>query len=255
MQARSPDNAQGIDVSYFQGVIDWKQVREAGKSFAMIKATEGRSIVDGRLQTNVEGARAAGVLAGVYHFCRAASVAEAQQEAAFFCSVLDGLGGIKAIDIPPVLDIEVDNGLSGDEITANCQTWLEAVEAHYGVQPLFYTYPYFADTYLTDAMGRYKLWLADYADHTPSDHCGCTEWTFLQYSCTGSVPGIAGPVDLNEFMGSEDMLFDKMNAQIAADLIATCKAMYALAASDADRQKWHNSAEELRRVSGLPADA
>lgn len=225
-------------------------------SFAMVKASEGGGTIDTMFQTNVEGARAAQMAVGVYHFCRAKNVTEAQQEAAFFCSVLDDIGGIKAIDIPPILDIEVTNYvITKDDITAICLAWLEAVEAHYSVRPIFYTYPYFADAYLSDAMGKYKIWLAEYANETPGDHCGITEWTFLQYSCTGSVPGIAGPVDLNEFHGTEDDLMNKMDEQIAKDLIATCQAMYGLAVSDEDRQKWHDRAEELRKCAGLPPDA
>lgn len=255
MQARKPDNAQGIDVSRWQGVIDWQQVKDAGKSFAIIKATEGRTMIDDYLSANISGARAVGMATGVYHFCRASNVEEAAVEAQFFMDTVDSVGGVKALDIPPMLDIETVHADSREAISAICHVWLEAVQQRYGVEPMIYTFPWFADTYLDPSLSKYRLWLADYQGDVPRDRSGWSEWTFLQYSQQGQVPGISGFVDLNEFNGGVDMLMIKMDPAIAQALIDACKAHYSLAQSDEDRNAWHERAEEIRKVSGLPPDA
>lgn len=257
MQPRKPGNALGIDVSHWQGKIDWVKVKEAGYSFAFLKASEGSSMVDSNVYDNYNGARAAGVLVGLYHFTHATTLDEARREASFFCTILDACGGIQGMDLPPVLDVEP----SPPNVTTNypevCRVWCKVIEEKYGVKPIIYSYPYFIDAYMNDPTlaSEYKLWLADYANNQPFDHAGWDTWTFLQYTNKGKVPGInAGGVDLNEFNGGVDELLAKMDAKVAQDLIAVCKAHYALSTSDADRQAWHDRAEEIRRVSGLPAD-
>lgn len=88
MQSRSVSHARGIDVSRWQGSIDWKQVREAGISFVFIKASQGSSLEDPKFAENVQGAKAAGLLVGAYHFLGAASAAAARQEAKHFVETM-----------------------------------------------------------------------------------------------------------------------------------------------------------------------
>src|SRR5689334_1580650 len=92
----SPE-VQGIDVSHYQGVIDWNQVAEAGTAFVFIKATEGTSYVDPQFQDNWSGAKAAGLLRGAYHFFQPGE--DPQQQAEYFLSVVQTVPG----DLPPVL--------------------------------------------------------------------------------------------------------------------------------------------------------
>jgi lysozyme len=255
VQQRNPNNARGVDVSHWQGNVDWAKVKTSGISFAILKATEGRTVVDETVYSNYNGAKVNGIVVGLYHFCRASNVQEAAAEAQFFASVFDACGGVQGLDIPPILDIETVHADTKEEITAICHTWCEWVEQRYGVKPIIYSYPWFASKYLDTSLAKYPIWMADYDGNPPQDRSGWTEWTFLQYTDKGQVPGINGFVDLNEFNGGVDVLLNKMDQQIAKDLIAVCKAHYALATSQQDKDAWHARAEEIRKVSGLPADS
>jgi lysozyme len=255
VQARNPNNARGIDCSHWQGVPDWTKVKSSGITFAILKATEGRSVVDDMVYTSYNGAKAAGMALGLYHFCRASDVHEAAAEAQFFATVFDACGGVNGLDIPPILDIETVHADSKQAITEICHTWCEWIQRKYGVTPIIYSYPSFTDDYLDASLSKYPIWMADYDGNPPKDRAGWKEWTFLQYTDKGQVPGIVGPVDLNEFNGVISVLFNKMDAKIAQDLIALCKAHYALATCQEEKDTWHARAEELRKVSGLPPDA
>ncbi|MCL6454389.1 MAG: 1,4-beta-N-acetylmuramidase [Alicyclobacillus sp.] len=199
MQARSASDAQGIDVSAYQGTINWSQVRASGISFAFIKATEGTSLTDSLFATNYAQAKAAGVLRGAYHFARPGASAAAAQ-AQYFLHVLEAAGG--AVELPPVLDVEDAGGLNQSELVSWITEWMDAVQTATGVQPLLYTYPSFAETYLTSALAKYPLWIASYGVNAPANVNGWTEWTFWQYSDTGTVQGVTGSVDLDVYNGT-----------------------------------------------------
>ncbi len=203
MQARSPNNARGIDVSHWQGDIDWTKVKAAGIAFAFVKATEGQTIVDKKFAANLKDARAAGVLVGAYHFCRAKNVAAAQEEADHFIGAINMVGGFDLLDLPPVLDIETKEGGIKANITAVCHAWLEKVTAATGKTPLMYTNSDMAAKYLDKSLASYPLWLAHYGVSQPSDAGGWSGWTFFQYSDAGNIPGISGSVDMNEYCGAD----------------------------------------------------
>lgn len=250
MQARNPNNAKGVDVSHWQGRIDWAKVKESGIDFAMLKATEGTQYIDDYVAANVTGAQANGIAVGLYHFCRASNVSEAVAEAKFFMSVIDGFGGIKAFDIPPALDIETINAKSTQEIVAVCHAWLDTVEQRYGVKPMVYTYPNFMDNHLDNSFTDYRLWYANYGNTVDQDRNGWSEWTFLQYTDSGQVPGISGYVDMNEYKGSVEELINKLNVDDANKIINFLSAAHGILSTDADRAEVHRLANELRKVSG-----
>jgi lysozyme len=180
----------GIDVSHFQGEVDWDAVAAAGVRFAFIKATEGLEDVDPRFASNWEGSRAAGLLRGAYHFLH--PNLDARQQAAHFLAVV-------ALDddaLPPALDVEVTNGVAPAALTACIRTWLGTVEAALGCKPVVYTDPSFWRTNVGADLGAYPLWLACYAA-TPEIPASWPSWTFWQHSQSGTVSGIAGPVDLD----------------------------------------------------------
>lgn len=191
---------QGIDVSHFQGVVDWRQVAQAGMSFAFAKATEGITYVDPQFATNWAGIRAAGLLRGAYHFYEANDDATAQAQ--HFLSTVQLAAG----DLPPVLDVETTAGASDEQIWSGVSTWLQIVEQETGRQPILYTAPGFWSSHQPDlALTRYPLWLADYAAH-PVLPTGWTSWLFWQHSQTGSVAGVTGAVDLDLFSGTLQQL-------------------------------------------------
>lgn len=194
----------GIDVSHYQGTVDWAQVAGAGMAFAFAKATQGATYVDPLFAQNWQGARAAGLLCGAYHFFQPGDDPAAQ--AAHFLSVLGAPPAVTG-SLPPVLDVESLGSQTAAEVVQGVATWLVAVEAGTGCTPIVYTSPNFWAQLGTTAFGGYPLWVAQYGVSTPRLPAGWTAWTFWQSSQSGQVAGVAGAVDLDVFQGSrEDLL-------------------------------------------------
>ncbi|MDK8188956.1 glycoside hydrolase family 25 protein [Paenibacillus sp. UMB7766-LJ446] len=213
MQARKTGNAQGIDVSHHNGIIDFKKVAADGISFVFIKATQGKTFRSSKFLQFVKDAKAAGLLIGAYHYVddSAGSVVAAKAEAANFYNAIQDAGGISTFDLPPVMDYESNkNGHSKATITAVAKTFLEEIHKLTGVKPLVYTYPAFIGNFT--GLSSYPLWIARYSTQTPADASGWTRWDFWQYSDGSAgaylprgnrkVDGIGGAVDLNEFDGT-----------------------------------------------------
>jgi lysozyme len=192
----------GIDVSKYQGDIDWRRVRSAGIDFAFIKATEGGDHSDDRFLDNWAAARSAGVPRGAYHyyyFCR-----PALEQAAWFINHVPKDAGA----LPPVLDLEWTHTSrtctyrpDPQTVAQEAATFLAALTAYYGRRPIIYTT---VDFYRENELWRlsaYPFWLRSVAGH-PSDVYPGQRWHFWQYTGTGVVSGIDGPTDLNVFAGS-----------------------------------------------------
>lgn len=196
----------GIDVSRWQGTIDWSQVAGAGIRFVFMKATDGRSLLDPTYSTNRAGAKAAGIRVGTYHFARPeGSTGDAKAEAQFFVEN----AVIEAGGLPPVLDIEENGGLSAAALTDWALDWLSEVRRLTGVRPLVYTSPngwktrFGNTTRVADA--GYDLWLAHWTTGDPimpANNWGGRGWTVWQYSDCGRISGISTCVDLDRFNGT-----------------------------------------------------
>ena len=192
----------GIDASRYQGAIDWQTAAASGVSFAYLKATEGGDGLDAAFAANWQGAAQAGIPRGAFHyfyFCRPA----AEQARWFIRNVPRSPHAL-----PPVLDMEWTPfsptcRLRPDAaaVRAEAEIFLNLLERHYGQRPLIYTSPdFYADTQL-GRIPRAEFWLRSVADH-PANIYPNQAWTFWQYSSTGGVPGVRGPVDTNVFAGS-----------------------------------------------------
>jgi lysozyme len=195
---------QGIDVSNWQGDIDWGRVRAAGTRFAFIKATEGGDYLDPRFKQNWEGAKRAGIPRGAYHmvyWCR-----PAHEQALWF--ILNVPNDTDAL--PPVLDLEW-NGHSrtcpkkvpAGRALEKIAVMLEVMEAHTGKRPIIYTDVAFHREVLEGQLPGYNFWLRSVAAE-PHETYRNRPWLFWQFTTTGHVPGISGPVDRNVFNGSFD---------------------------------------------------
>lgn len=191
----------GIDISHYQGRIDWDDLRNNGMiercpvRFVMIKATEGASRVDDRFKDNFYQAREHGFIRGAYHFYSTRSTGRAQ--ANHFISNVD----LEEGDLPPVLDVEhKPKEQTPEEFKESVLTWLNIVEKHYKVTPIIYTYYKFKMTYLSDSIfDRYPYWIAHYyVDKV--EYKG--KWKFWQHTDCGRLPGIKGYVDFNIYNGS-----------------------------------------------------
>ncbi|MGF6356461.1 lysozyme [Paenibacillus sp. 4624] len=207
MQNRTPGNTQGIDVSRYQGNIDWAKVKASGMTFVFIKATEGRTYVDPNFQRNVNGALAAGMLVGTYHFFRGTSVEIAKAEAAHYANTLNQIGGARALQLPQVMDYENNPGnLSKAQMNTVAKAFLTELQRLTGVKPIIYTGNAFAGNFDT-SLSSYDLWIARYStSRVPDAQPAWKRWTFWQYTDSGKVNGISGNVDMNEFEGTAAQL-------------------------------------------------
>lgn len=198
------ETVQGIDVSKWQGTIDWARVKDAGVEYAFIRVSDGVASRDGKFAANWAGAKANGILRGAYQFFRPAQNIQTQAQL-----MIDAIGGTYTPgDLPPVIDVEADGGLSPATVAARIKTWVDKVEGATGVKPIVYTGKYF----WRDEVGGptdyvdHALWIAQYTSLCPDLPAPWPSWTFWQYTDRGRVDGITGPVDMNRFNGTLDDL-------------------------------------------------
>ncbi|MDO7885491.1 glycoside hydrolase family 25 protein [Hymenobacter cheonanensis] len=187
-------SVHGIDVSAYQGRIDWPEVARQHVRFAFIKASEGATLRDARFRRNWREARAAGILSGAYHYFQPNRAG--QEQASLFIRTVP----IRPGDLPPVLDVEAPRFHDVAEMRRAVRAWLGAVEAHYGVKPILYSNYTFYRHYLAGHFDDYPLWLAHYEVARPA--LPAERWIIWQHSDEAYVPGIRGAVDFNVFQGS-----------------------------------------------------
>ncbi len=202
----------GIDVSHWQGQIDWLRVGAAGTNFAFMKATEGTTFTDVTYPLNREGAGSVGMRIGAYHFARPAGASDAPvaasaiaQADAFVAYAQPAAG-----DLLPALDLESAGGLSVTRLTAWTQVWLDEVAARLGVRPIVYASPAFWKKYLGDtpvfASAGNPLWIAHWTAAAlpilPGGGWGGAGWMFWQWSDCRHVAGISHCVDGDRFNGT-----------------------------------------------------
>ncbi len=194
---------QGIDVSYWQGDIDWAKVRDADVRFTFIKATEGADHVDPKFIENWEGAKRAGVSRGAYHFLYWCSPAD-EQALWFMLNVPPDPDAL-----PPVLDAEWNSHsktcphhVARDVALKKIKIMLDAMEAHTGKRPIIYTDPVFYRDVLDGAFTNYHFWLRSVAAE-PGEVYPQRSWAFWQFTTTGTVPGVNGKVDRNSYNGTQ----------------------------------------------------
>lgn len=185
--ARPAACAQGIDVSKYQGKINWTKVAKTKKvKFVYIRATEGATIRDKFYQTNLTAARKAGILVGSYHVY--SSKTTAYQQFANFKAMVPR----KSQDLIPVLDIEGHH--SGRLYMGRVDKLLELMEAEYGVKPMIYTSEkVYKEHFASRKYRKYHIFVAKYEGYP------VIRFTLWQHSKTGRVKGIAGAVDLDKF--------------------------------------------------------
>lgn len=185
---------QGIDVSHHQGDIDWPRLAEQPIHFIYIKATEGGDHKDRLFRSNWDQAKAVGIRRGAYHFFRPGTPVLYQ--------VINFIRSVKLEegDLPPVVDIEVRDGVKPDKIIESLSTWLLWIEAYYGMPPIIYSNQDFYNDYLAGHFPEHMCWIARYSEAEPG--LGSQkEWDFWQYGNRGQMDGIAGYIDFNVFRG------------------------------------------------------
>lgn len=183
--------SHGIDISRYQGEIDWEVLFDQTDSiisFIYCKATEGVSHVDEHYKRNKEALREHNKAFGVYHFFTPSLNAESQAE--HFLNNYSPNGN----ELPPVLDVETES-VADEKLVARMQEWLNIVERRTGKRPIIYTSYHFYKTKFKSEFKNYQFWIANYSHR--NDRMLDERIIHWQYSDKGGVPGIEGPVDLN----------------------------------------------------------
>lgn len=204
---------QGIDVSNWQGYIDYSQVKNSGIDIVYIKASQGNSIIDSYFKTNYKNCKANGLKVGLYHFLTATSVQEAEQQAQYFSSVISGTSP----DCKLAMDFEAFGNLSNDEINNISFAFLKKVQELTGKEVIVYSDAYNANnTFNSELANTYPLWIAEYGVNSPNTG-NWSSYEGFQYSESGTVPGISGYTDLdlftdNIFLSSTDNISTPENA-------------------------------------------
>ncbi|MTH97828.1 GH25 family lysozyme [Roseibium sp. RKSG952] len=205
----------GIDVSRWQGDIDWQEVKRDGTEFAWIKATEGGDHYDPRFLDNWYGAQAAGVRRGAYHFY-------------YFCRpVEEQVSWVKEIipvdpdALPMVLDMEwnAHSKTCRDrppraQIIRDMDHFLDEVEKHYGKRPVIYSSVDFHRDRLVGAFKDEHFWLRSVATHPMNIYEDRDDWVFWQYTAEGRVAGVKGDVDRNAFFGTRSQFRAWLNGDL-----------------------------------------
>ena len=211
--ARAATYASGVDVSHYQGLVNWTQVAATSYRFTFQKATEGTTLVDTTYPVNRAGAEGMGLRFGAYHFGRpsgtgaATIVASAIAQADHFVTVAQPQPG----ELPPVLDLEVTGGLGPSALAQWAQAWLDEVKARTGVSAFVYASPNFWKDKLGDtssfALNGYKLWVAHWTKNgspaVPAGNWAGLGWTFWQWTDCASVPGFINCVDGDRYAGPD----------------------------------------------------
>lgn len=188
----------GIDVSHWQGTINWSKVKNSGVEFAIIKCSESINFVDAMFYQNKTQARKAGVLCGYYHFARGGDY---KKEADWF---LKNVGDLKEGELI-ALDYEI---YTLPDPADWCEKWLSYVESKVGFKPMLYTYHALLNKYNWEKVSdnNFGLWAARYGSskiYIPHYLCLAPTsatfpfWAIWQYSSKGTVAGISGNVDMN----------------------------------------------------------
>jgi lysozyme len=200
---RKDYSIHGIDVSRYQGNINWNGVgsyRSNGKQikFAFIKASEGATRKDPYFKRNWRKAKEVNLIRGAYHYYLP-YIPPTQQASNFIEQV-----SLKSNDLPPVVDLEEFNGENVVEFRKNVKLFLEKITNHYGMRPVLYTNPLFYENYLRNHFDDYPLWVAHYRTHYKPRIS--RDWHFWQYTEKGRIKGISYFVDINVFNGEMEDL-------------------------------------------------
>lgn len=186
---------EGIDVSSWQGEIDFSQVKASGIEVVYIKSSEGFRSVDSYFEQNYANAKNAGLKVGFYHYVTARSVEDAVKQANFFVSTISG----KNPDCKLAMDFESFGSLGREEINQIALTFMQTVKNVSGKDVIIYSDEYNANSTFESNLAKYPLWVAQYEVSEPTVREHWSHWAGWQYTDRGEVPGISSYVDRDKF--------------------------------------------------------
>ena len=185
----------GIDVSGWQGNIDYSEVASSGIEIVYMKASEGTSFVDPYFNQNYTNAKANGLKVGFYHYLTARSNSEAVAQANFFVSTISGM----TPDCRLAMDFESFGSLSTEEINEIGLTFMQTVESLSGKEMVIYSDTSNASNIFGGGLTKYPLWVAQYEVEEPTPNGNWDSWVGWQYTDAGEISGINGYVDRDRF--------------------------------------------------------
>lgn len=200
--SRHRDKVFGIDVSHYQGSINWQVLKANNAEFPLhfifVRATAGSNSADTRFRENWAAAKKHGYLRGAYHYYRPNE--NSLKQAEHFIKRVKLAKG----DLPPVLDIEkIPDEQSIDSLKSGLKRWLQKVEGHYHMKPIIYSGESFYTDFLKKEFEGYDLWIANYSFFEEEIR---KEWLFWQFTDKAELPGLSGHVDVNIYNGTIDEL-------------------------------------------------
>jgi lysozyme len=198
------EEIEGIDVSYYQGDIDWAAVRDDGIHFGVARVNDG-DFIDPEFASNWSGMAAVGLVRGSYQFFHPGSDPIEQAD-----TLIDRVGTLGPGDLPAVIDVEDTDGVDAATIVDSVRQWVDRVEAATGRTPIVYTGSYFwNDNVGSDEFVDHPLWIAHYTTQDcPNLPTAWGSWLMWQYTNMGEVEGILDVVDVNRFNGGSGALHD-----------------------------------------------
>ena len=187
---------EGIDVSEWQGTINFEEVKGAGIDIVYIRASEGRNYIDPYFRENYENAKRNGLKTGFYHYLTARTEEEAIAEAEFFVRNINGTEP----ECKLAMDFESFGDLSVEEINEISNAFLERVQELSGKECVIYSDAYNAREVFDEELARkYAIWVADYFVEEPADNGKWSSWVGFQFTDRGRINGIDGNVDRDKF--------------------------------------------------------
>lgn len=202
---------RGVDVSAYQGTIDWKKLSEQDIQFAYIKATEGSSFVDEKFQENYKNAQETNLKIGAYHFFSYDSEGETQAE--------NFINHVEKIDnmLPPVIDVEFygeykKNNPDKEKTREQLRILIDKIKENYEISPILYATNESYELYIANNFEDCEIWIRDIikSPDLPDNR----EWTFWQYTNRGILEGYQGEetyIDMNVFHGTQEEFDTKFN--------------------------------------------
>lgn len=242
----------GIDVSNYQGWIDYTRVKEAGIEIVYIKSSEGQYIVDAYFRTNYTNAKANNLKVGFYHFVRARTIEEGILEAEHFAKTISGTTS----DCKLAMDFETFGDLTSDQVNEISLAFLRRVKELTGKEMVVYSDTYSARTVFSQELAsQYPLWVAEYGVERPESNGKWNEWIGFQYTDRGIVEGINGYVDRDNFT-EEILLSDNtpINNGGNENSNSNQNFVYTIRRGDTLSEiamRYHTTVQELVRINNL----
>jgi len=186
---------KGIDVSEWQGNIDFNKVKASGIQVVYMRAGEGNGYIDSTFEQNYTNAKKAGLKIGFYYYVTAMTTEQAKQQATYFAYLVSG----KSPDCLMAMDFEYFGSLNIQQINDISLAFMQTLEKASGKKAMIYSNLYSLQSVFSPSLAVYPLWVADWDVSDPGSTGAWSHWAGFQYADDGYVPGISGHVDMDIF--------------------------------------------------------